>query len=83
VMAQVPDGPPRRFRWRRIAHDVTRYEGPERLSVEWWKRRSMSGLTRDYYRVEDSLGRRYWIFRHGLYGSEKVMPDWYLHGIFA
>ena len=83
VMAQVPDGPPRRFRWRRVAHDVTRYEGPERLCVEWWKRRSMSGLTRDYYRVEDSHGRRYWIFRHGLYGSEKVMPDWYLHGIFA
>jgi protein ImuB len=83
VMAQVPDGPPRRFRWRSTAHDITRYEGPERISAEWWKRRSMAGLTRDYYRVEDTQGRRFWVFRHGLYGSEKINPDWYLHGLFA
>lgn len=83
VMAQVPDGPPRRFRWRRTAHDVTRYEGPERIAAEWWKRRSMAGLTRDYYRVEDSEGRRFWVFRHGLYGAEKENPNWYLHGLFA
>lgn len=83
VMAQVPDGPPRRFRWKRTAHDVTRYEGPERIAAEWWKRRSMSGLTRDYYRVEDTYGRRFWVFRHGLYGSEKENPNWYLHGLFA
>lgn len=83
VMAQVPDGPPRRFRWKRTAHDVTRYEGPERIAAEWWKRRSMVGLTRDYYRVEDTYGRRFWVFRHGLYGSEKENPNWYLHGLFA
>lgn len=83
VMAQVPDGPPRRFRWKRTAHDVTRYEGPERIAAEWWKRRSMTGLTRDYYRVEDTYGRRFWVFRHGLYGSEKENPNWYLHGLFA
>jgi protein ImuB len=83
VMAQVPDGPPRRFRWRSTAHDVTHFEGPERISAEWWKRRSMAGLTRDYYRVEDSHGRRFWVFRHGLYGHEKTNPDWYLHGLFA
>jgi len=39
-------------------------------------------LTRDYYRVEDARGRRYWIFRHGLY-EEKTQPKWYLHGLFA
>ena len=83
VMAQVPDGPPRQFRWRRIAYDVTRYEGPERIAAEWWKRRGMTGLTRDYYRVEDAHGRRFWVFRHGLYGSEKESPNWYLHGLFA
>lgn len=83
VIAQVPDGPPRRFRWRRTAHVVTRYEGPERISAEWWKRRNMAGLTRDYYRVEDTHGRRFWVFRHGLYGSEKENPNWYLHGLFA
>jgi protein ImuB len=83
VMAEVPDGPPRRFRWRRAVHDVTRYEGPERIAAEWWKRRDMKGLTRDYYRVEDARGRRFWVFRHGLYGAEAANPDWYLHGLFA
>ncbi len=83
VIAEVPDGPPRRFRWRRQTHDITAFEGPERISAEWWKRRDGAGLTRDYYRVEDSAGRRFWLFRHGLYGAEKTSPDWYLHGLFG
>ena len=88
VIAEVPDGPPRRFRWRRTMHDVMRYEGPERIASEWWKREAgyepgRGGLTRDYFRVEDARGRRFWLFRHGLYGTEKSNPDWYLHGLFA
>lgn len=88
VIAEVPDGPPHRFRWRRTLHEVTRFEGPERIAAEWWKRAGGpsglgAGLTRDYYRVEDARGRRFWIFRHGLYGTEKVNPGWYMHGLFA
>lgn len=83
VIAEVPDGPPRRFRWRRVQHEVTHFEGPERIAAEWWRRRNGKGLTRDYYRVEDSRGRRFWLFRHGLYGTEKANPDWYIHGLFA
>lgn len=87
VMAAIPDGPPRQFRWRRNLYQIVRYEGPERLSAEWWRRKSghepgKGGLTRDYYRVEDSEGRRFWLFRHGLY-SESTNPVWYLHGLFA
>ncbi len=87
VIAEVPDGPPHRFRWRRKLHEVRLYEGPERIASEWWRRRNgehpgQGGLTRDYYRVEDVRGRRYWIFRHGLY-QEKPDPRWYLHGLFA
>ena len=87
VIAEVPDGPPHRFRWRRKLHEVRLYEGPERIAAEWWKRQGgeqpgKGGLTRDYYRVEDVRGRRYWIFRHGLY-DEKPAPCWYLHGLFA
>jgi protein ImuB len=37
---------------------------------------------RDYYRVEDGEGRRFWVFRLGLYGGP-VHPTWYLHGLFA
>lgn len=87
VIAEVPDGPPHRFRWRRELHEVRLYEGPERIASEWWRRKKgeqagHGGLTRDYYRIEDARGRRYWIFRHGLY-SEKPGPKWYMHGLFA
>ncbi len=83
VIADVPDGPPHRFRWRRDHHEVIRCEGPERIAPEWWRRHDRSGLTRDYYRVEDSAGRRFWIFRNGLYGKEQSRPGWYVHGLFA
>ena len=70
-MAEVPDGPPLHFTWRRVAHRVIRAEGPERIAPEWW-----TGLaapperTRDYYRVEDDEGRRFWMFREGLYRNQ-------------
>jgi protein ImuB len=88
VIAEIPDGPPRQFRWQRTSHQVVRYEGPERIASEWWRRKDghvpgKGGLTRDYYRVEDACGHRFWIFRHGLYGTEKASPNWYLHGLFA
>ena len=88
AIAEVPDGPPRRFRWRRDFHEIVRQEGPERIAAEWWRRADghapgKGGLTRDYYRVEDARGRRFWVFRHGLYGAEKANPDWYVHGVFA
>jgi protein ImuB len=87
VIAEVPDGPPHRFRWKRKLYEVRLYEGPERIASEWWRRKGgehlgRGGLTRDYYRIEDIRGRRYWIFRHGLY-AEKPDPRWYLHGLFA
>lgn len=37
---------------------------------------------RDYYIVEDEGGRRFWVFRIGLY-VEGIAPRWFLHGIFA
>ena len=82
VIAEVPDGPPRGFRWRNVFHDIARSEGPERIAAEWWH--APTALpTRDYYRVEDAGGRRFWVFRNGLYGCESRAPDWYLHGLFA
>ena len=87
VLASVPDGPPRQFRWRGRAYRVVRQEGPERIAPEWWRRRGgygeNPGLSRDYYRVEDEEGHRFWLFRHGLYGRESTDPGWYLHGLFA
>lgn len=83
VMAEVPDAPPRRFIWRGVNHIVVRAEGPERIAAPWWQKASEGRPTRDYYRVEDEAGRRFWLFRRGLTGREAAHPSWYLHGLFA
>ena len=80
AIAEVPDGPPVTFRWRRALYRVARAEGPERIAPEWWRE---DAFTRDYFRVEDSAGHRFWLFREGLYGRELTAPRWYLHGVFA
>ncbi len=95
-MAEVPDGPPLRFRWRRAMHEVIAFEGPERIAPEWWRTQKQT-LTRDYFRVEDKQGQRFWLFRAGLYERAEsaadpsiptepirpALPCWYLHGLFA
>ncbi|MEM5516251.1 DNA polymerase Y family protein [Henriciella sp. AS95] len=129
VMAEVPDGPPLRFIWRRVARSVVRADGPERINPEWWThtappqghspkgvsrkwlspkldkradfdliaefRRSLEASeesapvthlprARDYYRVEDEAGRRYWLYRDGLYEDGRGgPPDWFVQGLFA
>jgi protein ImuB len=80
VIAQVPDGPPARFRWRRALHEVVKAEGPERIAGEWW---IATRPTRDYFRIEDTAGRRFWLYRDGLYEREPGRPQWFLHGLFA
>ena len=104
--AGVPEDPPRRFIWRRVERQISRAEGPERISDEWWRSPEPeiepgSGLqsseldapvlirlpqttlpVRDYYRLEDTEGRRYWVFREGRYGGGET-PRWFLHGLFA
>ena len=81
--AQVPDGPPIRFTWRHVKHQVTRAEGPERIAMEWWRNDRGQKLTRDYFRVECGEGARVWVYREGLYGSEVERPRWFVHGLFA
>ena len=83
VMAEVPEGPPRHFTWRRLVRRIARAEGPERIEPEWWRAigHSSSGPApphavhlrrpRDYYTIEDTAGGRYWVFRAGLYGREE------------
>jgi protein ImuB len=83
VIAEVPDGPPVRFRWRRVLHDVAAVEGPERIAMEWWRDAEGHALTRDYFRVESKEGVRVWLYREGLYGRETAQPRWFLHGLFA
>lgn len=100
VVALVPDGPPRRFRWRGVTHAVVQAQGPERIAGEWWRHRAPQptcrtrafgathgerafGPTRDYYLVENAAGRRFWLYREGLYARGTDAPRWFVHGLFA
>jgi protein ImuB len=120
VLAEIPEGPPARFTWRRVTRRVVKAEGPERIAPEWWRNpspykgeggdgcrpspdggRGMSSASdphpgpppfrgrenahpRDYYRIEDEDGHRYWVYRDGLYqNSSQGTPAWYLHGVFG
>jgi len=83
VIYATPEGMPRRFVWRRAVHDIARAEGPERIAPEWWRQPSSARL-RDYYRVEDGEGRRYWIYREGVIGDGRGgAPSWFMHGLFG
>jgi protein ImuB len=56
--------------------------------MEWWHSQEAKP-TRDYFRVEDEAGQRFWLFRDGLYGEirdaddQAVSPQWFVHGLFA
>jgi protein ImuB len=78
VMVPLPDYPPLHFKYRGEILRVVKADGPERIEQEWWLQ---SGPPRDYYTVEDESGKRYWLFRLGLYGIGD--PKWFLHGFFA
>jgi protein ImuB len=83
AVAEVPDGPPARFRWRRMLHEVIVAEGPERIAMEWWRDETGQALTRDYFRLECRDGLRAWLYREGLFGRETAQPRWFLHGLFG
>ncbi len=88
VMAEVPDGPPLLFTWRRVRRRVARAAGPERIEPEWWAGAgARDEAVRDYYRIEDADGRRYWLYRAGLYGEAGTgtggPPRWYVHGLYG
>ncbi len=95
VLAEIPEGAPARFTWRRRPRRIIRSEGPERIAAEWWlplqgtSYPPQSGAVRDYYRLEDEAGGRYWVFRLGRYDTQNEIeteneapPGWYMHGLF-
>lgn len=84
TVALLPDHPPVTFTWKGIRRRVKRADGPERVFGEWWKRDPELAAARDYFRIEDDAGERYWVFRAGdgedpATGSQR----WFLHGIFG
>jgi protein ImuB len=83
AVAQVPDGPPMQFKWRRVTHDVAYAEGPESIALQWWRTDQGLPVTRDYFRIETRQGARVWLYREGIYQDRDNPPHWFLHGIFA
>lgn len=83
VIYAVPEGPPAMFVWRRQRIQVIRQAGPERIAPEWWH--DMPGTRlRDYFRIEDTTGRRLWLYREGLEGDGRGGPPrWFIHGVFG
>ncbi|HWZ74533.1 MAG TPA: DNA polymerase Y family protein, partial [Casimicrobiaceae bacterium] len=84
TVALLPDHPPASFTWCGVRRRVKRADGPERVFGEWWKRDPELTTVRDYFRLEDDAGERYWVYRAGdgedpLTGSQR----WFLHGIFG
>jgi protein ImuB len=83
VLYALPEGPPAQFQWRRRSYLVARYQGPERIAPEWWQDRPGTRL-RDYFKVEDEAGHRFWLYREGVPGDGRGgAPRWFLHGVFA
>ena len=83
AIAQLPDRPPAMCSWRRVRRRVRHADGPERVYGEWWHAADEMGSVRDYWRVEDETGCRYWLFRRGD-GADPATGDlrWFLHGLF-
>jgi protein ImuB len=84
TVALLPDHPPVSFTWRGIRRRVKCADGPEQVFGEWWKRDAELSAVRDYFRVEDEAGERFWIFRAGN-GEDATTGShrWFLHGIFG
>ena len=78
----------------RVVYRVTAAIGPERIAWAWWRDDpAWRATVRDYWRIEDADGRRFWLFRRlpetetEIAAAEAVTeagpPAWFLHGFFA
>lgn len=83
TLSLLPDHPPAAFTWRGKRFMVRLADGPERLYGEWWRNYSEATAIRDYWQVEDTEGRRFWLYRAGD-GEHPETGDlrWFLHGVF-
>lgn len=62
--------------WRKALFSLVYRQGPERIEMEWW-RFLVPQPGRDYFRMEDEGGRRFWLYQLTLSGK------WFMHGCFA
>jgi protein ImuB len=70
----APEGPPLSFKLAGQTYAIACRWGPERIETGWWRGKS---IRRDYWRVETTVGQRFWIFRQLPSGA------WFLHGEYG
>src|SRR6202035_773163 len=61
---------------RGMRRRVKRADGPERVFGEWWKRDPELIAVRDYFRIEDDAGERYWVFRAARHAPAREARRW-------
>ena len=72
-LQDLEGGRPVSFTLNDAIHRLHHVIGPERIAGIWWEGHNK---TRDYYEVEASAGKRFWIFR------VLQTARWFLHGRF-
>jgi protein ImuB len=79
TIAMLPDKPPSFICWRGKRLSIISGLGPERISPEWWRPGLQSGPIneRDYFKVQDELGRWLWVYR------DLSSQEWFLHGMWS
>lgn len=84
VIAEMPEGAPARFSWRRITRRVAKSSGPERIAPEWWRhlstaharaRQSDHGDNADGARVRLPRTRDYYVLEDEVGGRYWVFRD--------
>jgi len=76
VVGRDQEDLPLEFDYLGDRHTVRLLEGPERIESSWHSRHRTRSVYRDYYRVETSTRRKFWIFCH------RRNSAWFLHGEF-
>jgi protein ImuB len=74
----IPGKLPVQIRIGHQLHRIVRAEGPERLTPEWWRDHPFPWKTRDYYRIENDQGARFWVFRETAW--VQAGERWFLRG---
>jgi protein ImuB len=79
TIAMLPDKPPSYIHWRDKRFSVLTGIGPERIAPEWWRLNAQQDrfAERDYFKIQDELGRWLWIYR------DQNSLEWFIHGMWV
>ena len=78
ALSMLPDKPPVRLRWKGKELTILQATGPERIAPEWWHVHSaVQENEREYFKVQDHLGRWLWVFR------DRRTMNWFVQGLWG